>query len=226
MAERYEHDEFSFEEYSDDSVNVGCVRSWSINDVPQHRPVVNVVLPESHFNSDSARISDEKLYTLADRLQQAANGNTTARIGKGRRCAARASLRDYEQEAQWAKATGRGRMDREHQAHGEAIKDIYIYPLVLDARQTNTKTFVLFCRLASCEVSTNGRFSDAHQGYIAAPVTVSVVPCAADTLKPPGRRTTIAISFSLASSSKRALARDFSNRNCVAVSFIFWQIYT
>jgi hypothetical protein len=30
---------------------------------------------------------------------------------------------------------GRGRMDREHHAHGQAIKDIYIYPLVRDARQ-------------------------------------------------------------------------------------------
>jgi hypothetical protein len=31
--------------------------------------------------------------------------------------------------------TGRGRMDREHQAHRQAIKDIYVYPLVGDARQ-------------------------------------------------------------------------------------------
>jgi len=31
--------------------------------------------------------------------------------------------------------TGRGRMDREHKAHGQAIKDIYLYPLVRDARQ-------------------------------------------------------------------------------------------
>jgi hypothetical protein len=31
--------------------------------------------------------------------------------------------------------TGRGRMDREHQAHGQAIKDIYIYPLVRNAQQ-------------------------------------------------------------------------------------------
>ena len=30
---------------------------------------------------------------------------------------------------------GRGRMDREHKAHGQAIKDIYLYPLVRDARQ-------------------------------------------------------------------------------------------
>jgi hypothetical protein len=30
---------------------------------------------------------------------------------------------------------GRGRMDREHEAHGEAIKDIYVYPLVRNARQ-------------------------------------------------------------------------------------------
>jgi hypothetical protein len=27
---------------------------------------------------------------------------------------------------------GRGRMDREHQAHGQAVKDIYVYPLVRD----------------------------------------------------------------------------------------------
>ena len=31
--------------------------------------------------------------------------------------------------------TGRGRMDREHKALGHAIKDIYVYPLVRDARQ-------------------------------------------------------------------------------------------
>lgn len=31
--------------------------------------------------------------------------------------------------------TGRGRMDREHKAHGQAIKNIYVYPLVRDARQ-------------------------------------------------------------------------------------------
>jgi Domain of unknown function (DUF4338) len=30
---------------------------------------------------------------------------------------------------------GRGRMDREHKAHGRAIKDIYLYPLVRDVRQ-------------------------------------------------------------------------------------------
>jgi hypothetical protein len=31
--------------------------------------------------------------------------------------------------------TGRGRMDREHKAHGQVIKDIYVYPLVRDARR-------------------------------------------------------------------------------------------
>jgi hypothetical protein len=31
--------------------------------------------------------------------------------------------------------TGRGRMDREHTTHGQAIKDIYVYPLVRDARR-------------------------------------------------------------------------------------------
>jgi hypothetical protein len=31
--------------------------------------------------------------------------------------------------------TGRGRMDREHQAHGQAVKDIYVYTLVHNARQ-------------------------------------------------------------------------------------------
>jgi Domain of unknown function (DUF4338) len=33
------------------------------------------------------------------------------------------------------RTTGRGRMDREHQLHGHAVKDIYVYPLVRDARQ-------------------------------------------------------------------------------------------
>ena len=31
--------------------------------------------------------------------------------------------------------SGRGRMDREHHKHGQAIKEIYVYPLVRDARQ-------------------------------------------------------------------------------------------
>ena len=30
---------------------------------------------------------------------------------------------------------GRGRMDREHRGHGQAVKDIYVYPLVHGARQ-------------------------------------------------------------------------------------------
>ena len=30
---------------------------------------------------------------------------------------------------------GRGRMDREHEAHGAAVKDIYVYPLVRNAQQ-------------------------------------------------------------------------------------------
>jgi hypothetical protein len=31
--------------------------------------------------------------------------------------------------------TGRGRMDRQHQAHNQAVKDIYIYPLVHNVQQ-------------------------------------------------------------------------------------------
>jgi hypothetical protein len=31
--------------------------------------------------------------------------------------------------------SGRGRMDREHTGHGQAVKDIYLYPLVRDAQQ-------------------------------------------------------------------------------------------
>ena len=31
--------------------------------------------------------------------------------------------------------TGRGRMDREHKSNGHSIKDIYLYPLIRDARQ-------------------------------------------------------------------------------------------
>ena len=31
--------------------------------------------------------------------------------------------------------SGRGRMDRAHKAHGDAVKDIYVFPLVRDARQ-------------------------------------------------------------------------------------------
>jgi hypothetical protein len=30
---------------------------------------------------------------------------------------------------------GRGRMDREHTTHGQAVKDIYLYPLVRNAQQ-------------------------------------------------------------------------------------------
>ena len=42
------------------------------------------------------------------------------------------------QAANWihiGQTTGRGRMDREHKADNRAIKDIYVYPLVRDARQ-------------------------------------------------------------------------------------------
>ena len=31
--------------------------------------------------------------------------------------------------------TGRGRVDREHKAHGQAVKDVYLYPLARDVRQ-------------------------------------------------------------------------------------------
>jgi len=31
--------------------------------------------------------------------------------------------------------SGRGRMDREHKAHGQAVKDIYLYPLMRNTRQ-------------------------------------------------------------------------------------------
>jgi hypothetical protein len=31
--------------------------------------------------------------------------------------------------------TGRGRMDREHSKHGHAVKDVYLYPLIHNARQ-------------------------------------------------------------------------------------------
>ena len=31
--------------------------------------------------------------------------------------------------------TGRGRKDRQHKSHGQAVKDIYVYPLVRNARQ-------------------------------------------------------------------------------------------
>ena len=41
-------------------------------------------------------------------------------------------LRCYK-AANWiylGQTTGRGRMDRENKRHGEAVKDIYVYPLV------------------------------------------------------------------------------------------------
>ena len=101
MAEHYEHDEYSHEEYSDDSVNIGCVCSWSINDIAQQRPVINIAFPDSRFNSESGQISDEKLYRVADRLQQAESGDAAAHLARTRH-AVRASLRDYEQESWWA----------------------------------------------------------------------------------------------------------------------------
>ena len=48
--------------------------------------------------------------------------------------------------------TGRGRMDREHQAHGQSIKDIYLYPLLRDARQrlcTDSTRQIDTCRQTS-----------------------------------------------------------------------------
>jgi len=108
MVQRYEIDEYSFEEYSEESINVGCVCSWSINDVPQHRPVINVRMDDVGFYSDSVRISDEELYRLGDRLQQAETGDPTAHISRQRR-AVRGSLRDYDQEALWAHHYGPAR---------------------------------------------------------------------------------------------------------------------
>jgi hypothetical protein len=99
MPETYQRDEYSCEEYSDKSINVSCVCSWSIHDVTQHRPVVTVFVADVHFNSDSQKISDEKLYSLADRLQQAETGNAMAHLTRERRVL-RASLRDYDQESQ------------------------------------------------------------------------------------------------------------------------------
>jgi len=101
MAERYELDEYSSGEYSDESINVGCVCSWSICDVEQHRPVVNVSIADVTFNSHSQKISDKRLYRLADRLQQTETGDPLAHIARGRRTV-RASLRDYEEEGRWA----------------------------------------------------------------------------------------------------------------------------
>src|SRR5690348_9096775 len=108
MAEHYEIDEYSFGEYSEESINVACVCSWSINDVPQHRPVINVRMEVVNFHSDSVRIPDEELYALGDRLQQAETGDPTARISRHRR-AVRGSLRDYDQEALWASRHGPAR---------------------------------------------------------------------------------------------------------------------
>ena len=34
-----------------------------------------------------------------------------------------------------ARTTGRRRMDRDHKKHGQSIRDIYLYPLIGDARQ-------------------------------------------------------------------------------------------
>jgi len=101
MAEHYEQDEYSYEEYSDDSINVGCVCGWSINDIARHRPVINIELPDSRFNSESCQISDEKLCRLADRLQQAESGDAAVHVARTR-SAGRTSLRDYEQEAWWS----------------------------------------------------------------------------------------------------------------------------
>jgi hypothetical protein len=50
------------------------------------------------------------------------------------------------------KTTGRGRTDGEHKAHGQAIKDIYVYPLVHDARE----------RLCSDAASTQGNAPHAE----------------------------------------------------------------
>ena len=74
MDERFERDEYSSEEYSDTTINIGCVCSWSINDVPNRRPLVTITTPDGVvLNSDRARwLSDERLHLLAARLRQAA----------------------------------------------------------------------------------------------------------------------------------------------------------
>jgi hypothetical protein len=101
MAERYEMDDYSFEEYSDESINLGCVCSWSISDTAQHRPVVDISIPGFTFNSESHQISDKTLYSVMDRLQQGATGTPLARVARASRRIVRAVRRDYDQDSRW-----------------------------------------------------------------------------------------------------------------------------
>jgi hypothetical protein len=100
----YERDEFAHEEYSDQSINMHCVASWSINDAAQRRTVVNVIMPDGTiFNSAEAKwFSEGRLEQLIDCLRLIESGgrdkSRTRPILAGTR-ASRVSLRDYEEES-------------------------------------------------------------------------------------------------------------------------------
>jgi hypothetical protein len=91
------------EEYSDETINVGRVSSFSINDVPNARTVVNVFDPDGfRFNSQVKNFSDDRLQQLIDRLLQAESGPLAVGHPGRRNCfaarAVRTSLRDYKEE--------------------------------------------------------------------------------------------------------------------------------
>ena len=82
MAERYERDEYSFQEYSENSINVGCACSWSVKDILGRRGTVRLITPDGFvFDSDRATwLSDERLRLFADRLRQVEAGAAASAV--------------------------------------------------------------------------------------------------------------------------------------------------
>lgn len=73
-------DMYADEEYSEESINLNRVCSWSINDVPNHRTVVNILLPGGyHFNSDGQRSSIHPLPRLIERMRELESAATPAK---------------------------------------------------------------------------------------------------------------------------------------------------
>jgi hypothetical protein len=94
---------YADEEYSDESINLNRVCSWSINDVRNDRTVVNILIPGGyHFNSDTQKSSTHPLPRLIERMRELESVATDSEGMEQKPAelrAARAFVRDYDDEA-------------------------------------------------------------------------------------------------------------------------------
>lgn len=96
-------DMYADEEYSDESINLNRVCSWSINDVRNDRTVVNILIPGGyHFNSDKQTSPAHPLPRLIERMRELESAATASESIEQKPVelrAARALVRDYDDEA-------------------------------------------------------------------------------------------------------------------------------